>query len=55
MDTLTDNLDRYQYMAFRWMLFIIFVVCAIEMLEKHLHLKSHVKHLLSWITQQFKS
>jgi hypothetical protein len=50
-EAITENLDRYQLIIFKWLLFIIFVVVALEILDKHLHFKTHVKSFLGWLTQ----
>ena len=51
---LTDSLDRYQFAVFRWLLFLIFLVTALRVLDEHLHLKVHLKELIDYLTDRFK-
>lgn len=53
--TLLDPLDRYQYLAFRWLLFIIFLVMAFKMLDEHIHLTRHFRQFVLWLSRMFKS
>jgi hypothetical protein len=51
-DQFLEPLDRYQYLIFKWILFIIFVATALEVLERHLHLKTNVKRVVKWLVQK---
>jgi hypothetical protein len=44
-----DTLERYQYLAFKWVLFIVFIVMAYQFLDHHTKLSVHGKRFLDWI------
>ena len=44
-----DPFDKYQYLAFKVVLFVIFLVTALEVLDKHIGLKRHAKQLFKWL------
>lgn len=50
-----DFLDKYQYIAFKWVLFIVFLVMTFQFLDHHTHFMSLVRRFVDWIRQLFKS
>jgi hypothetical protein len=40
-----DRLDEWQYRIFRWVIFIIFLATAYELLDNHIH----IGHLIAKI------
>jgi len=52
--TFADPLDKYQFVVFRWLLFLIFVATALKVLDEHLHLKVHLRELIDYLANRFK-
>lgn len=50
-----DPFEKYQYLAFKWILFVIFLVTAFEILDKHIHLKRLARMFLKWMLARFKN
>jgi hypothetical protein len=51
--TFTDPLDKYQFMVFRWLLFLIFFATVLKVLDEHLHL-IHLRELIDYLANRFK-
>jgi hypothetical protein len=47
----SDPLEKYQFLVFRWVIFIIFVVTAFEILDKHIHVKAHARKMAVYMGQ----
>ena len=52
--TFTDPLDKYQFIVFRWLLFLIFFATVLKVLDEHLRLKIHLKELIDYLANRFK-
>lgn len=50
-----DFLERYQYIAFKWLLFIIAIVVMVEILDKHTHFLTYLKKFASWVAAILKA
>lgn len=50
-----DFLERYQYIAFRWLLFVIAIVVMVEILDRHTHFLIYLKKFADWVAEILKA
>jgi len=51
----TEFLDKYQYIAFKWVLFVVFLVMTFQFLDHHIHFTAAAKRFMIWIRELVKS
>jgi hypothetical protein len=51
---ITELLEQWEYPLFRLVMFIIFLYCLVELLDKHIPIKAPIKKLLERIFPSIK-
>lgn len=51
---ITDTLIGYKWLIFNWVLFILFLLAMVELLDKRIPIKATLKRLIQWIFPSLK-